>query len=383
MKQKYILPICFLLAACSSEEAVNNLPDTQPTDTAVSFSANIHSAMSRSGGDTELDIDDYRHQHFIKDKSRIRIVNTVNYSVPDFNTPDEYEEYVYTGEGNETEETEPYSNFTPYTGENPTNDGFDWNEITPTANHFIFEAVCYPLGYEPFDEVQEDQSTIENFWKSDLLLAYHWQDLDERYEMVELYFHHAFSMIRVKVDLPISMPQDEGGFPSNAVQSVKLVKIQRGYEVDYTSAVDNDGLRPVRVTGEDESIQMLQIEGPDENNTETQSYVYCAILPAQEIENGKELVEFSILTYPGEPDPADGEWKEAVEKTYYFTPTTNFSLEQEHITTLKLTYDHEVPEIIQVSASISDWGDWYTGIVLEPETESDSETETPATEPQS
>lgn len=391
MKQKYILPICLLLAACSSEEAVNNLPDPQPTDTAVSFSANIHGAMSRSGDDTELDISDYLHQHFIKDQSRIRIVNTVNYSVPGFNTLGEYEEYVYTGKGNETEATEPYSNFTPYREEDPTNDGFDWNEITPTANHFIFEAVCYPLGYEPFDKVQEDQSTIENFWKSDLLLAYHWQDLNERYKMVELYFHHAFSMIRVEVDLPISIPQHEGGFPSNAVQNVRLVKIQRGYEVDYTAAVDNDGLRPVRAIGNEESIQMLRVSGPDEENPQTQSYVYCGILPAQDIESkdekdeDKELVEFTILTYPGErnQDPNQGsEWAEAVPKTYYFAPTTNFSLEREHITTLKLTYDDEVPEIIQVSASISNWGDWYTGIVLEPETDSDSETETPATEPQ-
>ena len=70
MKQKYILPICLLLAACSSEEAVNNLPDPQPTDTAVSFSANIHGAMSRSGDDTELDISDYLHQQFIKDQNR-------------------------------------------------------------------------------------------------------------------------------------------------------------------------------------------------------------------------------------------------------------------------------------------------------------------------
>ncbi|ADY36048.1 hypothetical protein Bacsa_1476 [Phocaeicola salanitronis DSM 18170] len=375
MKQKYILPICLLLAACSSEEAVNNLPDPQPTDTAVSFSANIHSAMSRSGDDTELDIDDYRHQHFIKDKSRIRIVNTVNYSVPGFNTPGEYEEYVYKGEGDENENTDPYPNFAPYIEEDPTNEGFDWNEITPTANHFIFEAVCYPLGYEPFDKVQEDQSTIDNLWKSDLLLAYHWQDLDERYKIVELHFRHAFAMIKVEADLPISMmPQDAGGFPRNAVTSVRLVKIQRGYEVDYTSAVDNNRLRPVQATGEEESIEMYQIEGPDENNPNTQSYTYCGILPAQGIESSedgrpKELVEFTILTYPGEPIEGTDQWKEPVEKTYYYVPQDNFSLVQEHITTLKLTYNHEVPEIIQVGASIEEWGNWYTGIVLEPETE--------------
>ena len=377
MKQKYILPICLLLAACSSEEVTNNLPVTEPDDTAVSFSANISGNSSRS--DDASGVGDYLHQQFIKDQSRIRIVNTVNYSVPQFDDPAEYEEYTYQGNGEDSEETTPYPNFRPTT----EGEGFDWNRISPTANHFVFEAVCYPLAYKHFDKVQSDQSTIDNLWKSDLLLAYHWQDLDERYKIVELHFRHAFAMVKVEADLPISMPQDAGGFPSNAVQSVKLVKIQRGYEVDYTSAVDNDGLRPVGVTGEDESIQMLRIEGPDENDTKTQSYVYCAILPAQEIENGKELVEFSILTYPGERDDTEESgWAKAEPKTYYFTPTANFSLEQEHITTLKLTYDYEVPEIIQVSASISNWGDWYTGIVLEPETDSDSETKTPATEPQ-
>lgn len=365
MKKKYIIPILsLLLAACSSEEPVNNAPETKPTDTAVSFSASISGSTSRSGEDTE--ITDYLHQHFIKDKSLIRIVNTVNYSVPQFDDPAEYKEYIYTGNGGDDAETTiPYPNFTPYP--NADEDGFDWNRINPTANHFIFEAVCYPLTYTPFDEVQADQSTIENLWKSDLLLAYHWQDLNERYKMVELKFHHAFSMIRVEADLPISMPQDEGGFPENAVTKVKLVKIQRGYEVDYTSAIDNNGLRPVKVLGEDESIEMYRISGPDESNTHTQSYVYCAILPTQEIESGKELVEFTILTYPGERNEGEEGYKEAVEKTYYFTPKTNFSLEQEHITTLKLTYDHEVPEIIQVNATVSKWGDWYTGMVLEPD----------------
>lgn len=375
MKQKYILPICLLLAACSSEEVTNNLPVTEPDDTAVSFSANISGNSSRS--DDASGVDDYLHQQFIKDQSRIRIVNTVNYSVPQFDDPAEYEEYTYQGNGEDSEETTPYPNFRPTT----EGEGFDWNRISPTANHFVFEAVCYPLAYKHFDKVQSDQSTIDNLWKSDLLLAYHWQDLDERYKIVELHFRHAFAMVKVEADLPISMPQDAGGFPRNAVTSVRLVKIQRGYEVDYTSAVDNNRLRPVQATGEEESIEMYQIEGPDENNPNTQSYTYCGILPAQGIESSedgrpKELVEFTILTYPGEPIEGTDQWKEPVEKTYYYVPQDNFSLVQEHITTLKLTYNHEVPEIIQVGASIEEWGNWYTGIVLEPETE------TPPAEPQ-
>lgn len=369
MKQKYILPICLLLAACSSEEVTNNLPVTEPDDTAVSFSANISGNSSRS--DDASGVNDYLHQQFIKDQSRIRIVNTVNYSVPQFDDPAEYEEYTYQGNGEDSEETTPYPNFRPTT----EGEGFDWNRISPTANHFVFEAVCYPLAYKHFDKVQSDQSTIDNLWKSDLLLAYHWQDLDERYKIVELHFRHAFAMVKVEADLPISMmPQDAGGFPRNAVTSVRLVKIQRGYEVDYTSAVDNNRLRPVQATGEEESIEMYQIEGPDENNPNTQSYTYCGILPAQGIESSedgrpKELVEFTILTYPGEPIEGTDQWKEPVEKTYYYVPQDNFSLVQEHITTLKLTYNHEVPEIIQVGASIEEWGNWYTGIVLEPETE--------------
>ena len=186
MKDKYIIPIlCLLLAACSSEDAVNGETDVQPADTEVAFSASIGGGSpSRANGEDN----DYLHEHFIKDKSRIRVVNTVNYSVPDFTDRNQYKEYIYIGEGNEVYNDETWAttdeiNFKPHEG-----NGFNWNEIRPTAASFVFEAACYPKDYEPFTEVPEDQSQLDNFLKADLLLAHHRQDLNARYDLVKLRF---------------------------------------------------------------------------------------------------------------------------------------------------------------------------------------------------
>ena len=108
MKKKYIIPVCMLLAACSSNETLPTT-DVEPVhSTNVTFSASIGgSSTSRSKGE-----DDYLHNNFIYEKgengrkSRIRIVNTVNYSVPDFQTVGAYKEYEYNGEDQDAWEKE-------------------------------------------------------------------------------------------------------------------------------------------------------------------------------------------------------------------------------------------------------------------------------------
>lgn len=379
MRERYIIPVLLLcLAACTSDALVEPVPDVPATDTAVGFSAAI-SGGSPTRANTEEEDTEYLHEHFIYEEggrqSRIRVVNTVNYSVPDFTDATQYKEYAYVGNGAEGDDpTKP--NFTPWTGTGATG-GFDWDQIRPTAANFVFEAACYPNSYEPFGKVPENQSEdITNFLKADLLLAHHRQDLSARYDLVKLKFWHAFAMIRVEITLPVTGAARPGGFPEDAIQEVWLVNRQIGYEVDYTSSIDNDGLRPVTATGEAVGqVKMFPLVYAKEGGTtaeRTQSYVYCGIIPAQSIVEEDALVQFSILTYTGD-QVEEGVWEEAEEKKYNYVPrSANIPIEQAHITILQLGVDVETQETILLDATVQSWGERYTEMPLEPDTPEDN-----------
>lgn len=381
MNKKYIIPVLLLLAACTSEETINNLPETQSTDTAVSFSASIGgSNPSRADGEED---DEYLHKHFINEgedgrQSRIRVVNTVNYSVPDFTDPTQYKEYAYTGNGTETWESNE-ANFTPW----QEGGGFNWNEIRPTAASFVFEAACYPNSYEPFETVPTDQSqNIADFLKADLLLAHHRQDLNARYDLVKLRFYHAFAMIRVKIKLPVTGPQIKGGFPSHAINEVRLKNMQAGYDIDYTSTIDNNGLRPVSASGDKitEGIKMYPLtyaQSSTDGNTTTESYTYCGIVPEQTIEEGSTLVSFSINTYPGTQN-GNNEWDDAEAQEYIFVRRNqNIRIRQAYITDLQLGIEVEVPETILLKAEVQPWGERYTEMPLQPDADEEEDSAQP------
>ena len=369
MKRKYIIPVLLLcFTACTSEEETNTVP---VADKAVGFSAAINGGSSTRADEAN---DEYLHQYFLNEdkeggrQSRIRVINTVNYSTPDFTDVTQYKEYAYVGAGDGTDvETKP--NFEPVS----EGGGFDWDEISPTAASFVFEAACYPNSYEPFTEVAIDQSNITNFLKADLLLAHHRQDLSARYDLVKLKFWHAFAMIKVIVKLDVAPPTLAGGFPQDAITEARLVNRQRGYTVDYTSAIDNDGLRHATATGDDNTpIKMLQLSKKDKTEPGgtviQQEYVYCGIIPAQDIAVNEALVEFTIKTYSG--NQVDGEVEEAQPKEYVFTRTTqNIQIQAAHITVLTLGVVQKVPEMIYLGAEVQKWGERYTDMVLEPKAE--------------
>lgn len=372
MKKKYIIPIYLLLAACSSNETLPTTDVEPEQSTDVAFSASI----SGGGSIGRADDEPYKHNQFILDRSRIRVVNTVNYSTPDFTDAtegesSEYKEYKYT----KKVENENEINFTPY-----QENGFNWNDIRPTAASFIFEAACYPMEYKYFSEVAADQSTLENFWKADLLLAHHAQPLSQRYDLVQLKFHHVFAMVRVEIDLPISDPYEAGGFPEDAITKVELVDMQVGYHVDYTSAIGNNECRTVTASGANKANISMYHLNPDEEpvfegNVRKQHYEFCGIVPVQSIMN-KDLVRFTIRTYTGEvsndEQPVIDE-----DKTYIFHPgaadsgmeTTTINLTQEWITVLNLSVTHTPQQTILLNAEIQPWDNAYTEMDMSPVTD--------------
>lgn len=338
----------------------------------------VSAVMEESDGRSRSD--EYKHNHFILNRSIIRVVNTVNYSVPDFKNGEFYD-YIYTVEDIDWDANKP--NFMPLKAGTVFGDGnrvdpeggFDWDRIVPTSNAFIFEAACYPMKYEPFDAIATDQSDVEGFWSADLLLAHARKPLNERYELLRLKFWHVFSMIRVELKLPVAESNADSGFPmgtvdNKTVKGISLTGMYVTYNVRYAESIESNGSRTVVGTsdGGRQNINMYRLPDEDEVTVENgRSYLNCvfaAIVPTQQIRTQETLLEFRINTIVG--FDGDINKQKIEEKTYVFQPKTAIDMKQGYITVLELTADEESLTPVQLRAQLMPWNEAYTEVDLTP-----------------
>lgn len=319
--------------------------------------------------------DYYKHDRFILNRSIVRVVNTVNYSVPDFKNG-EYYDYIYTLEDIDWDDNQP--NFMPLkagtSNEVDPEGGFDWDRIVPTSNAFIFEAACYPMKYEPFDAVATDQSDVEGFWSADLLLAHTRKPLNERYELLKLKFWHVFSMIRIELELPVAESNADSGFPEGTdndktVKSISLTGMYVTYNVRYAESIESNASRTVVGTsdGGRQNISMYRLPGEDKvtekNDRPYLNCVFAAIVPTQQIRTQETLLTLCINTIVGVNEDMS---KKIEERTYVFQPKTAIDMRQGHITVLQLTADEKSLNPVLLSAEVNPWSEAYTEVDLTP-----------------
>lgn len=371
----FVLGMC---SACSSEDMGSGSPDRRE-GTPVLFSGSV--AGSRTDGETGAkEDDDPWHNHFVLDWARIRVVNTVNYSVPDFENS--YYEYVFKNDeivGSPEWDDVDEPNFFPWKPDTEAevdyDRGFKWEDMIPTSGAYVFEAVCYSMIFKPFTEVYTDQTTEFKFWSADLLLAHHAMPLSDIYSLVKLRFWHVFAMVRVQVTLPVADPEDDYGFKGDAVDKVKLNGMLTGYTVNYANAIENNGLRTVSASGDKrEDISMYKLSEVD-NGDDTRTYEYAAIVPVQEIRGTENLVSLDIKTITGVEQDAGGQWVQHEElKHYVFKPSSSIEMQQAHMTILQLKIDSEDSVPVLLNAEIVPWQDAYTEVTLTPKQEDSGDT---------
>ena len=372
-----VLATALLACACSSGGIGE---DARVPESGRGIMAATVENLSKS----DPDDDEYLHNNFILDRSVIRVANTVNYAAPDFTDgTGGYYEYVYTTEGIGWDDNLP--NFFPLLKGSEFGDedrvdengGFDWSTIVPTSNAFVFEAACYPMKYEYFDRVATDQSTKENFWSADLLLAHTRQPLADRYELLKLRFWHVFSMVRIVLELPIADADDDSGFPADntgglrTVESVTLNGMYVTYETRYTESIDNNAMRTVAGTdaGGRQDISMYRIPEKDgtvtNGGTEYQKCEFAAIVPVQQIRTQNTLLTLKIRTITGFSGEDMSEQK-IESKEYVFVPSGTIDMMQGHVTVLRLVTASDSQEPVLVGAEVEDWNTSYTDVDLTP-----------------
>ena len=326
---KYIMLYAGLLAitACSSEEFS---PDETDKDAEVCLAASVSGseATSRAG-------ESYIKTAFTN-KDQIRLANATFFGKPDFgnNTI-----YSFTEKGTE------WDKFTPANGNSVT-----WNDFSPTSFVYMFEAIYYP-GNNPFDYVPTDQNSEAAFKEADLLLAHHRMSLDERFNDIYLTFYHAFAMIRVEAIVPIGA----GGLPQNAIQSASLKNVQTEYTIDYTSTIQNDGLRTVTGDGELTDVKMWLQSKSVNSKDKTQTYIFLGIIPVpKEQITGTDFVHFNVNV-------------NNMEKTYRFVPNSSIIIRQARVTILKLKLGTDGDLPLLLDAEIKPWTEASAGMILDEE----------------
>lgn len=326
---KYIMLYAGLLAitACSSEEFS---PDETDKEAEVCLAASVSGSevTSRAG-------ESYIKTAFTNG-DQIRLANATFFGEPTFgdNTI-----YSYKEKGTEWDE------FTPVDGNNVT-----WNNFSPTSFVYMFEAIYYP-GNKPLSNVPTVQNSEAAFKEADLLLAHHRMSLDERFNDIYLTFYHAFAMIRVEAIVPIGA----GGLPQNAIQSASLKNVQTEYTIDYTSTIQNDGLRTVTGDGELTDVKMWLQSKSVNSKDKTQTYIFLGIIPVpKEQITGTDFVHFNVKV-------------NNMEKTYRFVPNSSIIIRQARVTILKLKLGTNGDLPLLLDAEIKPWTEASAGMILDEE----------------
>lgn len=353
---RYILPILLLLlGGCSSDETEIPVPssrDGQPLEFRAFVGSKEGEPVSESG--------------YFKDGDQIRIYTPVSYTVPSF-TDGSPGMYVY--EYKETKETDefPYK-FVPLAG----TEGFNWQNLQPTAEYYFFEALHFP-GKNYLEEIPDRQDkpypdpdaasefSISGLDAADMLIAHSKPVTDEKEKPVQLTFHHAFAMVEVTVEIPASKTPSEGPFPEDALQEVYMRQMLTRYTVNYSNVIADHGLRSVLAVDTDERKDVYMKKDnlsdkenffEDQNNVgekvRYQRHVYRGIVPQQNfLDEGRDFLYFKVHRYN---NTGIGEY------LYKFTYIGNtFSLKSSHILKLKLRIDEDSNELVVVTAEVKPW----------------------------
>lgn len=374
--------LLFMLGACSPEVEQDVVsPQPEEDSSMVSFSV----AMSQEK-------EEYYESGYFSAGDKIRICTPVSYSTPDFKDGAMIYDYVTASETPGTSEfsdnSGTSSDLYPYKFIPSEGSGFSWLTLQPTSIYYIFEAMYFPgdnesVGGGYFEEIPTRQDDPEEFKKADLLLAHHRVPISERGKKVQLTFHHAFAMVRVKVTIPETDNPMEGTFPTDALKWVYMGEMLTGYHVNYAEVISNDGLRTTKgVEGEDgrQSVYMYKVTNEDEDKVISRTedgqiftqhtYTYCGIVPAQDLIyalKGDNFLYFEVKKH-------DGKGEDDL-TTYKFKPKAGLTLEASKILNLELKIEKGEQEAVILRAEILPWTEATANILAGKEEDKSTSTE--------
>ena len=161
-------------------------------------------------------------------------------------------------------------NFTPYNQKVP----LQWTRIGANSLNGGFQlfSLHFPLEDKvnlSKDEygglrfrVMEDQSTVENLMRSDILGAYH--SMDKLYQRLRFRLHHMMTYVRIRLYVPVFDEQKNTGYREGALLSATLNNVTPEFAIEWNAGRDPDtqGPKVSALSGEGE-IKMYLHPLPD------------------------------------------------------------------------------------------------------------------------
>lgn len=400
------LSVC-LLSGCSDESKVfQNGENSGDTVDRISVALTSHSVKTDAGnGDSESDkfiVDDIDIAELIpydisfKENSILQISQQTQIREP-FRNDDDIFNYIYMG--------------TPEASMATWGDTLSYNfeayrPVTPLRWEYIGKGESYNGGfamyalYFPLENklrrnvldngsirynVMQDQSTLENLMKSDILGGYH--STPKLHSRIAFKMYHLMSYFRIRLYVPLYNDDNKTGYREDALLYATINNVTNEFAIDWNTTLSSDETGPAvsAVEGSNEIIMYQHPLPPGETKHKIDSIPYKDFIYDgyfnQKIEGDYDYVriyDFSvIIPYQKGEIRSDGKEHNFTETNflsfyfqtnagavtkYYFNPTLNngttssqFEMKQGLLQYLQLYVPRVGNEIVNMGASVKDW----------------------------
>lgn len=247
--------------------------------------------------------------------------------------------YMYYKDGSNTADDEKgiYTYNGGWSSTTEAKDCIFWDDLVAIDSKYPFFAVApKDLANKTEEAVEVNQSTIDNFTNSDLLMAF--TDVTTKQGQVSLNFKHMLAKLTVKVKVD--------AVNSFNYSSVSILNAIKEYTVNYTSPAPTTD-KPATVAVKTAAIPTAALTPYTEATEDAgKTQVYSIILPAQEISTSGVKIKTSVVIGSG-----------TTETNAYTYPSTSSSetvtLANGTHTTVTLTINGTTVELNSVT--VSDW----------------------------
>lgn len=223
----------------------------------IATRAKVESGASRSGdsGDKSLNIDELIPYELAFDENTVLQISQQAPNMPPFQTEDAIYNYkyitTYEDDGNGWNDDDAY-NFTPY----KQSESLRWTEISDRGSYngsFSLYCLYFPLDNSIRSDVNEagginyrvmeDQSTVENLKKSDILGAYH--STQEVFSKIRFRLFHLMTYFRIRLYVPVYDDEKNTGYREGALQYASLDNVTPYFAIDWSVNRSSDEQGPV------------------------------------------------------------------------------------------------------------------------------------------
>lgn len=279
--------------------------------------------------------------------------------------------YKYVYYTNDAATWEAYSNFQPYDGR-----ALNWDYIMKDRwnGEYALGALYYPVEYNVYNSVEQDQSSDENLKRSNILGAWHRTNDKTR---LRFRFFHLMEAMRVTLLIPEWDPADNSGFDEDAAVSGSMLGMIKEFDIGWSADLSSEefpiaqyiqGMEPCDITMNLESVdntpRKIRYNELSDTFPELEDVVRTATFvvlfpPQQPVTNGPAM-RFVLKTLGG------------TQKSYVWS-TNNFygSLESwgGYVNNLTLYLPRKASNAILIKGHILEWIEADSQITVIPDEE--------------